>query len=124
MSRVSLKRNRIGRPRLTAGRKRELSIYLRLSERELFLLRQRAEQVGVSASCLARDLALYGTTPVPGVPRIRPAAIRQLGSIGHFLNQAMHRVNAGQLAPELRCILEDTHSLLTGLLHSLAADSE
>lgn len=123
MSLVRRKR-RPGRPRLAAGRRRSCSIYLRLTDQELSLLRSRAEGVGDAATTFARDLALYVLMPAPSVPPINPASIGRLTRIGNLCNDAIHRVNAGRLAPDLRSILEETYGVLADMLHSLETDLE
>jgi hypothetical protein len=117
-------RRRAGRPPLPAGRRRRYSVYLRLNEAEISTLEHRAEIAGVCPARLARDLALHATMPPPLVRRISPAAVGQLARIGHLLNQAVHRVHAGGLAPEFRDILEETYGFLSGLLHGLEAEPE
>jgi hypothetical protein len=113
-----------GRPRLAPGRRRSCSIYLRLTDQELSLLRSRAESVGDTTATFARDLALYALTPAPCISRIDPAAIGRLTRIGNLCNEAIHRVNAGRLAPDLRSILEETYGVLADMLHSLETNSQ
>src|SRR6478609_5472018 len=110
-------RRRPGRPRFAAGRKRSCSIYLRLTNQELSLLRSRAEGVGDTAVPFARDLALYALMPAPSVPQISPASIGRLTRIGNLCNDAIHRVNGGRLSPDLRSILEETYGVLADMLH-------
>lgn len=117
-------KRRPGRPRLAAGRRRSCSIYLRLTDQELSLLRSRAETVGDTTATFARDLALHALTPAPRVPRIDPAAIGRLTRIGNLCNEAIHRVNAGRLAPDLRSLLEETCGVLADMLHSLETKSQ
>ena len=117
-----VRHKRPGRPRLAAGRRRSCSIYLRLTDQELSLLRSRAEGVGDAATTFARNLALYVLTPAPSVPPINPASIGRLTRIGNLCNDAIHRVNAGRLSPDLRSILEETYGVLEDMLHSLEAE--
>ena len=124
MIRLRLKKSRSGRPRLPAEHRRSLFVHINLSDKEYSRLRRRAATVGVPPLCFARDLALYATTPISCVRAIDPAAIGQLARVGNLLNQAMHRINAGRLAPEIRPILEDLYGLLTGLLHGLEVEPE
>jgi len=74
--------------------------------------------------CLIRELALHAPLPACGVRRVDPAAVGQIAYLGHLLNQAMHRVNAGRLAPELPLLLEDIQEVLRGLLDSLGEAPE
>lgn len=124
MSRSSLERSRHGRPRLRLERRRSRTLDLWLSDPELFWVQWRAQDAGLPVFCLIRELALYAPLPACGVPQVDPAAVGQIGYLGHFLNQAMHRVNAGRLAPELPLLLEETQALLGSLLAQLGEASE
>ena len=124
MSRTSFERSRPGRPRLRPERRRSRTLDLWLSDPELFWVQWRAQEAGLPVFCLIRELALYAPLPTCGVPQAARAAVGQIGYLGHFLNQAMHRLNAGRLAPELPLLLEDTQALLESLLAQLGEASE
>jgi hypothetical protein len=124
MSSPLARRRRPGRPRFAFGRKRNFSLYLRLTAKELSLIVWRAALAGVCPSCLARDFAVYTPTPVPSVRRVSPASIQRLARLGHLLNQSMRQVHGGQPTPELSSILEEIYGVLSGLLASLEVEPE
>ena len=110
---------RAGRPKLTDLNRRRWRIRLNLTFQEMTLLRCRASLASVPVHVLVRELALYSRVNTPAVPRANFAVVGRLGRIGNAVNQAVKKVNAGQLAPELRPLLEDLLHLLRELRNVL-----
>lgn len=110
---------RAGRPKLSPLKRRDRRFRIYLTEDEHDLLLRRARMAGVPTHVLARDLALYSRVAVPTVPRANFALVGQLGRIGNALNQAVRKVNSGQLAPELSLILQEILALLKDVRHIL-----
>jgi hypothetical protein len=101
-----------GRPKLPLDRRRcaRLRLYLTTIERQR--LDERARAADVSAPFLTRSLALYGQYTVAPVPRVNYAVVAQLAHLGSLLNQAIRRLNSGELPEDLRDLVTQTQELL------------
>jgi mobilization protein NikA len=111
--------NRPGRPPLPRAEKRIHRLPLNLSPRELSLLHERAERIGLPAHVLARSLALYGRVSAPPVPKGNYAVVGQLGRIANLLRQGLRHARTGRISSDFRPLIEDGLELIAALRHEL-----
>ena len=106
-----------GRPRLAADRRRRYRVKVSLTEGELSVLRERAEQTSLPLACYVREAALGR----PLSSRVDHKAIVQLSRAGNLLNQAVRYAHMtqrpadveGAIVSSARAIEQATRALLS-----------
>lgn len=113
-----------GRPPLPREQSRTRRHNLNLTPFEEELLEARALAAGVPSYHLVRCLALYGALPVYQVPAVNYGCVAQLSRIGTLLNQAVRRLNSGEMPEDLREILAALSAQLTLTRTALVTPAE
>ena len=105
----------MGRPQLTAGRRRTKQLGVRLSAAEWRAVAARASRAGVRPATFVREAALSapGRSVSPSADVATVEERRELRRIGANLNQVARRLNAG-LDAEVLSVLGELNEWIVG----------